>query len=257
MLTRHAHNRRNRNRLLRGRAPRRGGQLTLRQQIGAVLGVEPQVFADARDLDLDDTDPVSTFGDWTMQGGAFGPATYDADGWGGSLPLVNLSDDRGTAADFANYAHGTPAVWTFSGVLVGTGTSVLLLHLAGPNATYRRFYFNANQTRFQHQIRNDAGTVETEFGQSFSLGPVHAGIAFTGTSVSMCILNADGAAVHLDNAPVDATGPSTYNVLNLGAPGSTTFNVGITSLTRCSAGAATVANLQAILAAHNNHYPVA
>ena len=261
MLTRHAHNRRSRNRLLRGRSARRGGggaPLTLRQQIGAVLGVEPQVFADARDLDLDDTDPVSTFGDWTMLNGSFGPATYDADGWGGSLPLVNMNGDRGSSDDVSNYEHTTPAIWTFTGVRVGAGTAVETIHLEGSAPAYRRFNFNTNQSRLQHLIRNDAGTSEADFGTAFdTTKPMHAGVVYDGSTVSVAVLNSDGLAVVINNAPVDTTGPSTYSDLFLGNAGTDTLNVGITTLTRCSAGSATQANLQAVLNLHNQAYPVA
>src|SRR5690606_36874193 len=96
----HFRQRRTRNRLLRGRAPRRGGgSLTLRQQIGQVLGVLPQVFADAREMGLEDTDPVSTFGDWTAIAGS---PEYDADGWGGAPPGVTTGGFV-SALDAANH----------------------------------------------------------------------------------------------------------------------------------------------------------
>ena len=270
MLTRHAHNRRIRNRLLRGRAPRRGGQLTLRQQIGQVLSVEPQVFADARELTVGDGNAVATFGDWAMTG----DPTLDADAWRSSLPMVSLVTAGTTPtyygradAEAANYAAETPFIWC------------LTLHQQNVGGYQPFFCLGDSDDMAQHwianrlhvdgvaysQVRNNAGTVDTDTGALLTIEePAHYAYMYTGSAVYMLELTqSNGLRTIMDNEPKSITGFSVDELL-LGVRqngGTLQFQanilVGLTSLTRCSAGAATPANLQAVINLHNQAYPVA
>lgn len=231
--------------------------IPLKAQIEWMATVEPQPFGDARELQLGDGDPVTELGDWEMLGGTFGPATYDDDGWDGSLPIVRLNGDRGSSVDAENYEHGTPSIWMYSGIRVGTGTAVETIHLEGLNAVYRRFNFNTNQSRLQHLIRNDAGTTEAEFGTPFdTTKPMHAGVVYDGSTVSVAVLNSDGLTVLINNAPVDTAGPSTFNNLFLGNAGTDTIDPSVVVALRCPAAAATQPRLLALLRILNAAYPV-
>ena len=263
MLTRHAHNRRSRNRLLRGRGPRRGGgALTLRQQIGQVLGVEPQVFADARDLDVGDGNAVATWGDWS---GVVGGATLDADGWGGSLPGVTLGtgDALVTATDAANYGADTHRVWALSAIVQTSGTNCVLL---GANESRDNADASLMMSRLGSngavliRTREDSSNEELELGTAVPTGVrVHIGMVYDGASVSVRALTSGGLSSLLSNAPHSLTASLTLTEMMLGsALGGWATLPGVycvSSLTRVASP--TVQQLDDVLNLHNQAYPVA
>ena len=271
MYTRHAHNRRSRNRLLRGRAPRRGGSsLTLRQQIGAQLGSTVNVFADARELTVGDGNAVATWGDWTMTG----DPTLDADAWRSSLPMVSLVTAGDTPtyygradAEAANYAAETPFIWCVTLHQQNAGTYQTFICLGDSDDAAQHWFANRLHVDgvAYSQIRNNAGTVDIDSGSLLTIGePAHYAYMYTGSAVYMLELTqSNGLRTIMDNEPKSITGFSVDELL-LGVRqngGTLQFQanilVGLTSLTRCSAGAATPANLQAVINLHNQAYPVA
>lgn len=261
MYTRHTHYRRTRNRLLRGRAPRRGGSapLTLRQQIGQVLGVEPQVFADARDLTVGDGNAVTTWGDWSVQAGT---PTLDADGWNSSMPLVNVdaTNNFSETTDAPNYTIDTPHLWVLTGVLNYAPATEWALKLSNTSQSVYRRWFGAVAGTSIFQTRNGDSTLESDTaGTITNNAPVHFGCVYDGEKVSVAMIDSNGSATLQENAPHGPGGTVVFDICYLvGGPGNGIVGqYGLTSLARCSSGAANLSNLQAVLNLHNQAYPVA
>ena len=266
MLTRHAHNRRTRNRLLRGRGPRRGGgALTLRQQIGQVLGVEPQVFADARDLTVGDGNAVATWGDLTGHAESGSLPVLDADFWGGSLPAVDMRAAGAVVqadAEAANYDTNLPRVWVLSCQFDVIDSGDRVIALASSTSAQPRGEFVGDTVQFFE--RDDAGGSDLDTGSGLPTDELcHVGLVTDGATASAIALTASGEETLLNNAPRDTLGAATYDRLTIGAARRAAFSsqtemrLALVTLVRCSAGAATQANLQAILNLHNQAYPVA
>lgn len=260
MLTRHAHNRRNRNRLLRGRAPRRGGSapLTLRQQIGAILGVEPQVFADARELTVGDGEAVTTWGDWDTSGGV---NTFDVDGWRGILPAVDVTDGFTTAAEAANYNHLTPRVWGVS--LIGSNPGVIRMFLgistgAGVGNNTAHLFANGSNV-VAYRTRESPGNQDNDsFVQLNTESPVHLILGYDGETARLVLLDANGMTAH--SAPHGIATTVTYSLMhlaNISGLAAATGDYAVSFMARVSAGVVTQQNLQETAALVNEHYPVA
>lgn len=260
MYTRHTHNRRNRNRLLRGRAPRRGGggQLTLRQQIGQVLGVEPQVFADARDLTVGDGNPVPAWGDWDTSGGT---NTFDADGWRGILPAVSVADGFTTATDAANYDHLTPRVWGVS--LIGSNPGVIRLFIGistgeGVGTNTAHLFANGSNV-VAYRTRESPGNQDNDaFVQLDTGSPVHLICGYDGTTARLVVLDANGMTAH--QAPHGISTSVTYSTMhlaNISGLSAATGDYAVSFMARVDAGVVTQQNLESVATLINTHYPVA
>lgn len=261
MLTRHAHNRRSRNRLLRGRSARRGGggaPLTLRQQIGQVLGVEPQVYADARDLDLDDGDPVTVFGDWTAIAGS---PEYDADGWGGALPGVTTGGFV-SALDASNYGSLTGHVWSVSlrTIEAANNRSIIGLSNNRDQAEQNKILGAISNDNIMYRTRLNSGSQDQDFGSALPEGVLlHIGVVYDGARATVRVLTSGGFSTLINDAPHALGETVVFDEAFLGgvmAGWNEPADLwALAQMTRVASP--TVQQLDDVLNLHNQAYPVA
>ena len=260
--------RRVRNRLHRAIAPvtRAAPQpvLTLRQQIGQVLGVEPQVFADARDLDLSDGEGVATFGDLAMANGPL----FDVDGWGGSLPTVNLNGTTqygSEQVEAPNYTHESKYIWSYSGVSYSAAEAsdeyFMMGVFKGSGVFIMMRRDHAIPDRLEYYIRPDAGA-PLYYDNSTELiptGAIHLVCMWDGDRKLVKAMSAVGVVTVMD---VDGVGPldtiSNIDTTYVGRGASNAEHspdrLAVLSMTRYDNP--TEQHVDALLSALNNHYPI-
>src|SRR5690606_17906707 len=156
-----------------------------------VLGAEPHVYANARDLDASDTDPVTTFGSWTMTASP----TYDEDGWDSSLPTVNLdgATQYGDAASEATRYNGAPPfVWVWSGVSASaseSGDEHAMFEASG-GGQFILLRRNHGNDLMEAYIRTDAAVLYQPFGPAaIPTGPIHIGMMWDGLRLLVKVLH--------------------------------------------------------------------